>query len=112
MHSHWLLTIINMKRFVLLLLLTQCSFANELSSAQNKAELASLELTAEIKAEMALHKAELASIELMAEIKAEMFLKLAPTPVTECVWPDDKLIFSEYHSSLSSILLDYQKVSQ
>ena len=77
--------VINMKKFILLLLLTQCSFANELSSVQ--------------------HKAELASLELMAEIKAEM-------GVTECVWPDDKLIFSEYHSSLSSILLDYQKVSQ
>ena len=92
MHSHSLSTITNMKQFILLLLLTQCSFANELSSAQ--------------------HKAELASLELMAEIKAEMFLKLAPPPVTECVFPDDKLIFSDYHSSLSSILLDYQKVSQ
>ena len=112
MHSHSLSTITNMKQFILLLLLTQYSFANELSSAQHKAELASLELMVEIKAEMALHKAELASLELMAEIKAEMFLKLAPPPVTECVFPDDKLIFSDYHSSLSAILLDYQKVSQ
>ena len=69
MHSHSLSTITNMKQFILLLLLTQYSFANELSSAQHKAELASLELMAEIKAEMALHKAELASLELMAEIK-------------------------------------------
>jgi len=102
----------NMKRFLLLVLLTQCSIASELSSAQLKAEIVALELMAEIKAEMAFHKAELTSLELMAEIKAEMFLKLAPPPVTECVFPDDKLIFSDYHSSLSSILLDYQKVSQ
>ena len=95
----------NMKRFLLLVLLTQCSIASELSSAQLKAEIVALELMAEIKAEMAFHKAEIASLKLMAEIKAEM-------GVTECVWPDDKLIFSEYHSSLSSILLDYQKVSQ
>ena len=95
----------NMKRFLLLVLLTQCSIASELSSAQLKAEIAALELMAEIKAEMAFHKAEIASLKLMAEIKAEM-------GVTECVWPDDRLIFSEYHSSLSSILLDYQKVSQ
>mgnify|MGYP000530625857 FL=1 len=94
-----------MKRFLLLVLLTQCSIASELSSAQLKAEIVALELMAEIKAEMAFHKAEIASLKLMAEIKAEM-------GVTECVWPDDKLIFSEYHSSLSSILLDYQKVSQ
>jgi len=95
----------NMKRFLLLVLLTQCSIASELSSAQLKAEIVALELMAEIKAEMAFHKAEIASLKLMAEINAEM-------GVTECVWPDDKLIFSEYHSSLSSILLDYQKVSQ
>ena len=95
----------NMKRFLLLVLLTQCSIASELSSAQLKAEIVALKLMAEIKAEMAFHKAEIASLKLMAEIKAEM-------GVTECVWPDDKLIFSEYHSSLSSILLDYQKVSQ
>jgi len=95
----------NMKSFLLLALLTQCSIASELSSAQLKAEIVALELMAEIKAEMAFHKAEIASLKLMAEIKAEM-------GVTECVWPDDKLIFSEYHSSLSSILLDYQKVSQ
>jgi len=94
-----------MKRFLLLVLLTQCSIASELSSAQLKAEIVALELMAEIKAEMAFHKAEIASLKLMAEIKAEM-------GVTECVWPDDRLIFSEYHSSLSSILLDYQKVSQ
>ena len=94
-----------MKRFLLLVLLTQCSIASELSSAQLKAEIVALELMAEIKAEMAFHKAEIASLKLMAEINAEM-------GVTECVWPDDKLIFSEYHSSLSSILLDYQKVSQ
>ena len=95
----------SMKRFLLLVLLTQCSIASELSSAQLKAEIVALELMAEIKAEMAFHKAEIASLKLMAEINAEM-------GVTECVWPDDKLIFSEYHSSLSSILLDYQKVSQ
>ena len=95
----------NMKRFLLLVLLTQCSIASELSSAQLKAEIVALELMAEIKAEMAFHKAEIASLKLMAEINAEM-------GVTECVWPDDRLIFSEYHSSLSSILLDYQKVSQ
>ena len=95
----------NMKRFLLLVLLTQCSIASELSSAQLKAEIIALELMAEIKAEIAFHKAEIASLKLMAEINAEM-------GVTECVWPDDKLIFSEYHSSLSSILLDYQKVSQ
>ena len=95
----------NMKRFLLLVLLTQCSIASELSSAQLKAEIVALELMAEIKAEMAFHKAEITSLKLMAEIQAEM-------GVTECVWPDDKLIFSEYHSSLSSILLDYQKVSQ
>ena len=95
----------NMKRFLLLVLLTQCSIASELSSAQLKAEIVALKLMAEIKAEMAFHKAEIASLKLMAEINAEM-------GVTECVWPDDKLIFSEYHSSLSSILLDYQKVSQ
>ena len=95
----------DMKRFLLLVLLTQCSIASELSSAQLKAEIVALELMAEIKAEMAFHKAEIASLKLMAEINAEM-------GVTECVWPDDKLIFSEYHSSLSSILLDYQKVSQ
>ena len=94
-----------MKRFLLLVLLTQLSIANELSSAQLKAQLEALELMAEIKAEMAFNKAEIASLKLMAEINAEM-------GVTECVWPDDKLIFSEYHSSLSSILLDYQKVSQ
>ena len=83
----------NMKSFLLLALLTQCSIASELSSAQ--------------------HKAELASLELMAEIKAEMAVKIVELPPVEvCVWPDDGLIFSEYHSSLSSILLDYQKVSQ
>ena len=82
--------IISMKRFILLLLLTQCSFANELSSAQ--------------------HKAELASIELMAEIKAEMTIKIFELPPVEvCVWPDDKLIFGDYHSSLRAILLDYEK---
>ena len=81
--------IISMKRFILLLLLTQYSFANELSSAQ--------------------HKAELTSLELMAEIKAEMAVKIVELPPVEvCVWPDDRLIFSEYHSSLSAILLDYQ----
>ena len=95
----------DMKRFLLLVLLTQCSIASELSSAQLKAEIVALKLMAEIKAEMAFHKAEIASLKLMAEINAEM-------GVTECVWPDDKSIFSEYHSSLSSILLDYQKVSQ
>ena len=81
--------IISMKRFILLLLLTQYSFANELSSAQ--------------------HKAGLTSLELMAEIKAEMALKILELPPVEvCVWPDDRLIFSDYHSSLSAILLDYQ----
>ena len=80
-----------MKRFLLLLLLTQCSFANELSSAQ--------------------HKAELASLELMAEIKAEMALKIFELPPVEvCVWPDDKLIFNDYHSSLIAILMDYEKI--
>ena len=81
----------SMKRFILLLLLTQCSFANELSSAQ--------------------HKAELASIELMAEIKAEMAIKVFELPPVEvCVWPDDKLIFNDYHSSLIAILMDYEKI--
>ena len=81
--------IISMKRFILLLLLTQYSFAIELSSAQ--------------------HKAELTSLELMAEIKAEMAVKILELPPVEvCVWPDDRLIFSDYHSSLSAILLDYQ----
>jgi len=80
-----------MKRFILLLLLTQCSFANELSSAQ--------------------HKAELASLELMAEIKAEMAIKVFELPPVEvCVWPDDKLIFSDYHSSLIAILNSYQDI--
>ena len=73
--------VINMKKFILLLLLTQCSFANELSSAQ--------------------HKAELASLELMAEIKAEM-------GVTECVFPEARILNREYHSSLRVILLDYE----
>ena len=83
--------IISMKRFILLLLLTQCSFANELSSAQ--------------------HKAELASLELMAEIKAEMAVKIFELPPVEvCVWPDDKLIFNDYHSSLIAILMDYEKI--
>ena len=83
--------IMSMKRFILLLLLTQCSFANELSSAQ--------------------HKAELASLELMAEIKAEMALKIFELPPVEvCVWPDDKLIFNDYHSSLIAILMDYEKI--
>jgi len=76
-----------MKRFLLLVLLTQCSIASELSSAQHKAELASLELMAEIKAEMAFHKAELASLELMAEIKAE-------TGVTECVFPEGRKLLA------------------
>ena len=95
--------VINMKKFILLLLLTQCSFANELSSAQHKAELASLELMAEIKAEMAFHKAELASLKLMAEIKAEM-------GVTECVFPEARILNREYHSSLRVILLDYENL--
>ena len=95
--------VINMKKFILLLLLTQCSFANELSSAHHKAELASLELMAEIKAEMAFHKAELASLELMAEIKAEM-------GVTECVFPEARILNREYHSSLRVILLDYENL--
>ena len=83
--------IICMKRFILLLLLTQCSFANELNSAQ--------------------HKAELASIELMAEIKAEMAVKIFGLPPVEvCVWPDDKLIFNDYHSSLIAILNGYQDI--
>ena len=83
--------IICMKRFILLLLLTQCSFANELSLAQ--------------------HKTELASLELMAEIKAEMALKIFELPPVEvCVWPDDKLIFNDYHSSLIAILMDYEKI--
>ena len=73
--------VINMKKFILLLLLTQCSFANELSSAH--------------------HKAELASLELMAEIKAEM-------GVTECVFPEARILNREYHSSLRVILLDYE----
>jgi len=82
--------IISMKRFILLLLLTQCSFANELSSAQ--------------------HKAELASIDLMAEIKAEIAVKIFELPPVEvCVWPDDKLIFNDYHSSLIAILMEYEK---
>ena len=80
-----------MKRFILLLLLTQYSFANELSSAQLKAELEALELIAEIKAEMALK-----------------IFKLPPVEV--CVWPDDKLIFNDYHSSLIAILMDYEKI--
>ena len=74
---------------ILLLLITQCSFANELSSAQ--------------------HKAELASIELMAEIKAEVAVKIFELPPVEvCVWPDDRIIFNDYHSSLRAILLDYE----
>ena len=93
----------NVKRFLLLVLLTQCSIASELSSAQLKAEIVALELMAEIKAEMAFHKAEIASLKLMAEINAEM-------GVTECVWPDDKLIFNDYHSSLIAILMDYEKI--
>ena len=72
-----------MKRFVLLLLLTQCSIASELSSAQ--------------------HKAELVSLELMAEIKAEM-------AVTECVFPEARILNREYHSSLRVILLDYENL--
>ena len=81
--------IISMKRFILLLLLTQCSFANELSSLQ--------------------HKTELSSLELMAEIKEEMALKIFELPPVEvCVWPDDGLIFSDYHSSLRAILLEYE----
>jgi len=88
MHSHSLPTIINMKRFILLLLLTQCSFANELSSTQ--------------------HKAELASLELMAEIKAEMALKLVRPPATECIFPEARILNREYHSSLRIILLDYE----
>ena len=95
--------VINMKKIILLLLLTQCSFANELSSVQHKAELASLELMAEIKAEMAFHKAELASLKLMAEIKAEM-------GVTECVFPEARILNREYHSSLRVILLDYENL--
>ena len=80
-----------MKRFILLLLLSQYSFASELSSAQ--------------------HKAELASIELMAEIKAEMAIKVFELPPVEvCIWPDDKLIFNDYHSSLIAILMDYEKI--
>jgi hypothetical protein len=83
--------IMSMKRFILLLLLIQCSFANELSLAQ--------------------HKAELASLELMAEIKAEMAVKIFELPPVEvCVWPDDKLIFSNYHSSLRTILNGYQNI--
>ena len=81
--------IISMKRFILLLLLTQYSFAIELSSAQ--------------------HKAELASIELMAEIKAEVAVKIFELPPVEvCVWPDDRTIFNDYHSSLRAVLLDYE----
>ena len=95
--------ITNMKRFLLLVLLTQLSIANELSSAQLKAQLEALELMAEIKAEMALHKAELASLELMAEIKAEM-------GVTECVFPEARILNREYHSSLRVILLDYENL--
>jgi len=83
--------IIDMRRFILLVLLTQCSFANELNSAQ--------------------HKSELASIELMAEIKAEVAVKIFELPPVEvCVWPDDKLIFGDYHSSLRAILMDYEKI--
>ena len=91
----------NMKRFLLLVLLTQCSIASELSSAQLKAEIVALELMAEIKAEMAFHNAELASLELMAEIKAEM-------GVTECVFPEARILNREYHSSLRVILLNYE----
>ena len=75
--------VINMKKFILLLLLTQCSFANELSSAH--------------------HKTELASLELMAEIKAEM-------GVTECVFPEARILNREYHSALRVILLDYENL--
>ena len=85
-----------MKRFLLLVLLTQCSIASELSSAQLKAELEALELMAEIKAEVAVKIFEL-------------------PPVEECVWPDDKLIFGDYHSSLRAILsksIRLSKVSQ
>ena len=92
-----------MKRFLLLVLLTQCSIASELSSAQLKAEIVALELMAEIKAEMAFHKAELASLKLMAEIKAEM-------GVTECVFPEARILNREYHSSLRVILLDYENL--
>ena len=115
--------VINMKKFILLLLLTQCSFANELSSAHHKTELASLELMAEIKAEMAFHKAELASLELMAEIKAEMAFHKAELAslelmaeikaemgVTECVFPEARILNREYHSSLRVILLDYENL--
>ena len=77
-----------MKRFLLLLFLTQCSFANELSSAQLKAELE--------------------AIELMAEIKVEMALKLVRPPVTECVFPESRALNREYHSSLRVILMDYE----
>ena len=93
----------NMKRFLLLVLLTQCSIASELSSAQLKAEIVALELMAEIKAEMAFHKAEIASLKLMAEIKAEM-------GVTECVFPEARILNREYHSSLRVILLDYENL--
>ena len=82
--------VINMKKFILLLLLTQCSFANELSSAQ--------------------HKAELASLELMAEIKVEMALKLVRPHVTECVFPEARILNREYHSSLRVILLEYENL--
>ena len=77
-----------MKRFLLLVLLTQCSIANEIGSVQLKAKLEALEL--------------------MAEIKAEMALKLVRSHVTECVFPESRTLNREYHSSLRVILLDYE----
>jgi len=77
-----------MKKFLLLVLLTQCSIANEIGSAQLKAKLEALEL--------------------MAEIKAEMALKLVRPPVTECVFPESRTLNREYHSSLRVILLNYE----
>jgi len=85
-----------MKSFLMLVLLTQFSIANELIPAQIKAELAAQELTGEIKAEMTIKIFEL-------------------PPVEVCAWPDDKLIFGDYHSSLRNILsnsIRLSKVSQ
>jgi len=77
-----------MKRCLLLVLLTQCSIASELGSAQLKAKLEALEL--------------------MAEIKVEMALKLVRPPATDCVFPEARILNREYHSSLRVILLDYE----